>query len=199
MVDLCLGEPTMSEVAVKQPVLPLEVQEAWNRLNPRQRTFCIAYFETSTASEAYRKAGFKAEAYNAAAAGAWKLLNKSDVAAVIHGMLEAYKLNPQTAARKLSEALEATETRFFAEGGQIVAEREVVDWPSRLQALDMLNKILGLYKQQPSGVISPTAIVVLPKQEIHVNLHVKSREPEDGNSNGGASLGSPPGSPDGVS
>jgi len=188
-----------SEIAVQEPVLPPEVQEAWGRLNRRQRAFCVAYFETSTASGAYRQAGFKAEAYNAAAAGAWKLLNRPDVAAVIHGMLEAYKLNPQTAARKLSEALEATETRFFAEGGQVIAEREVVDWPSRLQALDMLNKILGLYKQQPSGVISPSAIVVLPKQEIHVNLHVKAGEPEDGDSNGGPSVGAPPGPPDGVS
>jgi len=147
----------------KKPILTKEAQKAWNRLNRRQRAFCVAYFDCPNAAEAYRKAGYEAEAFNSAAAGAWRLLNDPDVQAVINGMLEAYKLTPELAARKLQEGLEASETRFFAHEGAIFAEREVIAWPTRMQALDMLHKILGKYKMTvpPEGYTGP--LVYLPK------------------------------------
>lgn len=153
----------MSPLVSEKLALPPEAQDAWNRLNQRQQAFCLAYFECGNGAEAYRKAGYEAAAFNAAAAASWRLLNHPDIRTVIQAMLELYRLTPETAARKLHEALEATDTKFFTHEGQVLSEREIIDWRTRMIALDMLHKILGKYKMSapPDGYSGP--LIYLPK------------------------------------
>ncbi len=102
-----------------------------------------------------------------AGAAASRLLRSVKVSKAISALLKAHDLTPEHASLRLFEALHATRMMFFAHQGRVVTEREIVDWGTRVEALDMLHKILGLYKSmlpEPSGrPLGP--VIYLPSRD----------------------------------
>ena len=132
--------------------IPHTIKKTWLALNPRQRAFVLAYFANGrNATRAYQAAGYVVQNDAIAASSAQRLLNAEKVSQVIYAILKAHRLTPEYADLKHVEALEATETKFFAHEGMVMDSRECVAWGPRLQALDMLHKIHRRYGKNGNG------------------------------------------------
>ena len=103
--------------------------------------FCLEIVQSGNGTEAYKKAGYKVKSDNAAAVGAAKLLRKAKVQQRIA------ELRSEMDSRKIMDAAERREllTQF--------ARDEETAKPDRLKAMDLLNKMDGVYinKTQMSG------------------------------------------------
>ena len=104
--------------------------------------FCLEIVQSGNGTEAYKKAGYKVKSDNAAAVGAAKLLRKAKVQKRIA------ELRSEMDSHKIMDAAERREllTQF--------ARDEETAKPDRLKAMDLLNKMDGVYinKTQVSGV-----------------------------------------------
>lgn len=104
--------------------------------------FCLEIVQSGNGTEAYKKAGYKVKSDNAAAVGAAKLLRKAKVQKRIA------ELRSEMDSHKIMDAVERREllTQF--------ARDEETAKPDRLKAMDLLNKMDGVYinKTQVSGV-----------------------------------------------
>lgn len=138
--------------AFQEITIPHDVKKVWIALNARQRAFVLAYFANGcNATRAYHAAGYEVKNDDIAAAAANRLLNSTKVSTVVYAILKAHRLTPDYADLKHAEALEATETKYFAHEGQVVDSRECVAWGPRLQAVDMLHKIHRRYGKNGNG------------------------------------------------
>ena len=103
--------------------------------------FCLEIVQSGNGTEAYKKAGYKVKSDNAAAVGAAKLLRKAKVQKRIA------ELRSEMDSHKIMDAAERREllTQF--------ARNEETAKPDRLKAMDLLNKMDGVYinKTQVSG------------------------------------------------
>ena len=103
--------------------------------------FCLEIVQSGNGTEAYKKAGYKVKSDNAAAVGAAKLLRKAKVQKRIA------ELRREMDSHKIMDAVERREllTQF--------ARDEETAKPDRLKAMDLLNKMDGVYinKTQVSG------------------------------------------------
>ena len=103
--------------------------------------FCLEIVQSGNGTEAYKKAGYKVKSDNAAAVGAAKLLRKAKVQKRIA------ELRSEMDSHKIMDAVERREllTQF--------ARDEETAKPDRLKAMDLLNKMDGVYinKTQVSG------------------------------------------------
>lgn len=103
--------------------------------------FCLEIVQSGNGTEAYKKAGYKVQSDNAAAVGAAKLLRKAKVQKRIA------ELRSEMDSHKIMDAAERREllTQF--------ARDEETAKPDRLKAMDLLNKMDGVYinKTQVSG------------------------------------------------
>ena len=103
--------------------------------------FCLEIVQSGNGTEAYKKAGYKVKSDNAAAVGAAKLLRKAKVQKRIA------ELRSEMDSHKIMDAAERREllTQF--------ARDEETAKPDRLKAMDLLNKMDGVYinKTQVSG------------------------------------------------
>ena len=103
--------------------------------------FCLEIVQSGNGTEAYKKAGYKVKSDNAAAVGAAKLLRKAKVQKRIA------ELRSEMDSHKIMDAAERREllTQF--------ARDEETAKPDRLKAMDLLNKMDGIYinKTQVSG------------------------------------------------
>ena len=103
--------------------------------------FCLEIVQSGNGTEAYKKAGYKVKSDNAAAVGAAKLLRKAKVQKRIA------ELRREMDSNKIMDAAERREllTQF--------ARDEETAKPDRLKAMDLLNKMDGVYinKTQVSG------------------------------------------------
>ena len=146
------GKHPGEQLPTDQITLPHEVKKTWLALNPKQRQFILNYFANGcNATRAYLTAGYAVTDPDIAAASANRALNTDKVAKVIYAILKAHRLTPEYADLKHVEALEATETKFFAHEGQVLDARECIAWGPRLQALDMLHKIHRRYGKNGNG------------------------------------------------
>ena len=106
-----------------------------------QENFCVEFVRCGNATEAYKKAGYKVNSDKAAAVCATKLLKKANIQARIA------ELRKEFASSKIMDAAERREllTQF--------ARDEETAKPDRLKAMDLLNKMDGVYinKTQVSG------------------------------------------------
>ena len=106
-----------------------------------QENFCVEFVRCGNGTEAYKKAGYKVKSDNAAAVGAAKLLRKAKVQKRIA------ELRSEMDSHKIMDAAERREllTQF--------ARDEETAKPDRLKAMDLLNKMDGVYinKTQVSG------------------------------------------------
>ena len=104
--------------------------------------FCLEIVQSGNGTEAYKKAGYKVKSDNAAAVGAAKLLRKAKVQKRIA------ELRSEMDSHKIMDAVERREllTQF--------ARDEETGKADRLKAMDLLNKMDGIYinKTQVSGV-----------------------------------------------
>ena len=98
--------------------------------------FCLEIVQSGNGTEAYKKAGYKVKSGNAAAVGAAKLLRKAKVQKRIE--MDSHKIMDAAERRELL-------TQF--------ARDEETAKPDRLKAMDLLNKMDGVYinKTQVSG------------------------------------------------
>ena len=106
-----------------------------------QENFCVEFVRCGNNAEAYKKAGYKVKSDKAAAVCATKLLKKANIQARIA------ELRKEFASSKIMDAAERREllTQF--------ARDEETAKPDRLKAMDLLNKMDGVYinKTQVSG------------------------------------------------
>ena len=104
--------------------------------------FCLEIVQSGNGTEAYKKAGYKVKSDNAAAVGAAKLLRKAKVQKRIA------ELRSEMDSHKIMDAAERREllTQY--------ARDEETAKPDRLKAMELLNKMDGVYinKTQVSGV-----------------------------------------------
>ncbi len=81
--------------------------------------------------------------------------------------LDDYNRNPDALALKLHDGLNATRTHFFAHEGQVISEREVIDFKTRATYLDIAYRLLGSYKESaampPGGWPGP--VIYLPEKQ----------------------------------
>jgi phage terminase small subunit len=110
-------------------------------LQQLQENFCVEFVRCGNNAEAYKKAGYKVKSDKAAAVCATKLLKKANIQARIA------ELRKEFASSKIMDAAERREllTQF--------ARDEETAKPDRLKAMDLLNKMDGVYinKTQVSG------------------------------------------------
>lgn len=106
-----------------------------------QENFCVEFVRCGNNAEAYKKAGYKVKSDKAAAVCATKLLKKANIQARIA------ELRKEFVSSKIMDAAERREllTQF--------ARDEETAKPDRLKAMDLLNKMDGVYinKTQVSG------------------------------------------------
>ena len=106
-----------------------------------QENFCMEFVRCGNATEAYKKAGYKVRSDNTAAVCAAKLLRNAKVQSRIA------ELREELDSHKIMDAAERREllTQF--------ARDEETAKPDRLKAMDLLNKMDGVYinKTQVSG------------------------------------------------
>ena len=106
-----------------------------------QENFCVEFVRCGNATEAYKKAGYKVRSDNTAAVCAAKLLRNAKVQKRIA------ELRSEMDSHKIMDAAERREllTQF--------ARDEETAKPDRLKAMDLLNKMDGVYinKTQVSG------------------------------------------------
>jgi len=110
-------------------------------LRQLMENFCVEFVSGNSNADAYIKAGYKVKSKKAAAACAAKLLKKANIQARIA------ELRKEFASCKIMDAAERREllTQF--------ARDEEAAKPDRLKAMDLLNKMDGVYinKTQVSG------------------------------------------------
>ena len=106
-----------------------------------QENFCVEFVRCANATEAYKNAGYKVRSDNTAAVCAAKLLRNAKVQSRIA------ELREELDSHKIMDAAERREllTQF--------ARDEETAKPDRLKAMDLLNKMDGVYinKTQVSG------------------------------------------------
>lgn len=106
-----------------------------------QENFCVEFVRCGNATEAYKNAGYKVRSDNTAAVCAAKLLRNAKVQSRIA------ELRSEMDSHKIMDAAERREllTQF--------ARDEETAKPDRLKAMDLLNKMDGIYinKTQVSG------------------------------------------------
>ena len=106
-----------------------------------QENFCVEFVRCGNATEAYKRAGYKVRSDNTAAVCAAKLLRNAKVQSRIA------ELREELDSHKIMDAAERREllTQF--------ARDEETAKPDRLKAMDLLNKMDGVYinKTQVSG------------------------------------------------
>ena len=106
-----------------------------------QENFCVEFVRCGNATEAYKNAGYKVRSDNTAAVCAAKLLRNAKVQSRIA------ELREELDSHKIMDAAERREllTQF--------ARDEETAKPDRLKAMDLLNKMDGVYinKTQVSG------------------------------------------------
>ena len=106
-----------------------------------QENFCVEFVRCGSNAEAYKRAGYKVKSDKTAAVCATKLLKKDNIKARIA------ELRKEFASSKIMDAAERREllTQF--------ARDEETGRADRLRAIDLLNKMDGIYitKAQVSG------------------------------------------------
>jgi phage terminase small subunit len=107
-----------------------------------QENFCVEFVRCRSNAEAYKRAGYKVKSDKSAAVCATKLLKKPNIQARIA------ELRKELASGKIMDAAQRREllTQF--------ARDEETGRADRLRAIDLLNKMDGIYitKAQVSGV-----------------------------------------------
>jgi len=158
---------TMPEAALKPPTAVPD-ERVFDHLTLKQKAFVMHYLDTGgNATEAVKRAGYQVKDDHVAAEIGYENLRKPEIRQAVRALLEEYKLNPDALALKLHEGLNATRTHFFAHEGQVISEREVIDFKTRATYLDIAYRLLGSYKESaalpPGGWPGP--VIYLPEKQ----------------------------------
>lgn len=92
----------------------------------------------------------------------WKLLQSMTVQEALQDMHKSMHLggiDNEKIVKRLGEALDAEETRFFQFQGNIVDQENVVDHATRLKAIELVVKIRGLIRSDKEPPPPPGATV----------------------------------------
>ncbi len=124
------------------------------RMTEKQKMLVKAVVATGNVSEAGRQAGYSD------APTAHRALKTIQVR--FESYLEKHGINDDYLAENcLNSALDAMETRFFSDQGVGMETREVGAGGPRIQALDMVFKIKGAYKQPENADTTPRSSPVV--------------------------------------
>lgn len=127
------------------------------KLTERQKAFCDYYIETLNATEAYKKAGYRAKNDNTAAVNANRLLRNTKVKNYIDKRLKEIGNERIADAKEVLEYLtsvmrgEITETRYIAvydrEGSFVEEKERSPSVRDRNKAAELLAKRYGLLNE----------------------------------------------------
>lgn len=109
-------------------------------LSAKQRQYVRGRLQGKTKTAAALEAGYSASTANKAKE---KIDSSPAVKKLFTEMLEAAGITDSKLAQRLSEALDAIETKFWSSEGEVSDERDVVAHGIRLQALELLLKLKG--------------------------------------------------------
>jgi phage terminase small subunit len=117
--------------------------KAIDRLKPRQRKFV----KTALADPKKPLTQSKREAGYAESTRPRDILNNADVRLAFQE--EIRKAIPvERIKQRLSEGIDAMETKFFAHEGKVVQSRDVVSWEERRKYLELAVKFGGYYVEK---------------------------------------------------
>lgn len=107
----------------------------------RQRKFIKFFVESGNAAEAARRAGYSARSAKQIAS---ENLSKPDLQLEITDLLGKHGLTDDKLALRITEGVDALETKFFQKDGLVTDEREVIAWSIRHQFVEMVLRLKGL-------------------------------------------------------
>ncbi len=117
------------------------------KLTPKRLLALRGYIETGTLLGAASFIGHYKN-NNSAMASVHRILNEPDVQEAMAEALYKRGMDVEKIAENLVELTEAEEIRFFSKDGIVKDERNVPDNASRLKAIDLIAKYLGLGVQK---------------------------------------------------
>src|ERR1700682_400250 len=114
-----------------------------SKLSQRQSKFLEELPRSKSVSEAARRAGYSPK--YAGQAGYLALKRIAEKAPDLLDDME--KSLMELIEKSIKPGLDAKKTVYFKYRGKITDQREVPDWTSRLETLDMVFRILGAYRE----------------------------------------------------
>jgi hypothetical protein len=158
-----------------------ETRKIWQSLSPEERGFVSSYLENGgNPTQAFQTAFKKSPAESL---DPWSFISKTKVKKLIKWILEDAELTKEKALIKIKEGLEATQMRRMrVNPGERSRHVPIPDYRIRAVYLDMLLKVLGLYKT-PIGSISSDGqggVVVLPAVQINTEQINLSKNVDQG-------------------
>lgn len=129
-----------------QPLIPSKLDP----LTPREKKFLKHLLEGKHSNKAAQLAGYSNKCLPQAAYQCLKSLERK-----IPDIAERIGFNRlELLSKYLRPALEANETKFFANKGIVMDQRDVIAWGPRLDALDMAFKVTGQYPNEKGNSIN---------------------------------------------
>ena len=121
-------------------------------LTVRQKKFLIAKFNGKSTHAAALDAGYTPQT----AKDAGNIIARPNVRAEFERLLEKYA-PLEKVAKRVSEGLDAKETKFFQSEGKVTATRTVIAWGERRRYAELVGRFRNLisFEGQPPG---PSAI-----------------------------------------
>ena len=116
-----------------------------NTMSIKERKFLDAYLDSGNLITAVHAAGYKCKRENARKTGR-EILKRLKPS--IDDMLEYMGLSDPILFRKISEGLDAMDTKIATHMGEIKDTMDVVDYATRARYIEILVKIKGLYKER---------------------------------------------------
>lgn len=125
-------------------------------LNTRQERFCLEYAKTANATEAYRKAGYKAKTERAVVASASRLLANADIKKRLAELTEETRRESIASVAEIQETLTAIlrgdikEQQIVVEGcgdgiSEAVTKERDAQLKDRIKAGETLAKMFGAF------------------------------------------------------
>lgn len=148
----------------KKKVIPKKVQNQEKGLSPNQEAFCLAYSASGNATEAYKKAGYKAKNENTAAAASARLLRNVNIQRRLGEIAQEVKSKKIMDITEIQERLseigrqESTEEYITMDGMRMskhVAAKEA------LKAMELLGKMQGAFLDRSQVELSGAIPIVI--------------------------------------
>ena len=129
--------------APRRPSRPLRTRPSKQVIGERVRRLVeiLADNPDKTLQKAGEEAGYPAGGAESQACQALKSPSAQEL--FRRAMARVNELRPDALVEKLAQGLTATQTKFFAHEGQVVDERECVDYGTRLSYLSLAAKLSG--------------------------------------------------------
>lgn len=120
-------------------------------LNLRQRKYVEGIVDGKTKKQAAVEAGYSTSTAENAAA----IIEGPDVRAAFEKLIRR-NVDPNKIVQRLTEGLDASETKFFQHNGRVIETREVVDYARRREYIALAAKLGGYHVDKAEVAIAET-------------------------------------------